>query len=103
MLWLVESEGKVGTPCSLGNQHGVPDCFDFKDAGKLARPPERLFWGYDQQFFDLSTYDHWSVRIGHPVRNHEVLIVFIIPGTKIPRKEGVVIPNSWILELNSRF
>jgi hypothetical protein len=30
-----------------------------------------------------STYDHRSVRTGHPVRNHEVPIVFIIPGTKM--------------------
>jgi len=31
----------------------------------------------------LSTYDHRSVRTGHPVRNHDVSIVFVVLGTKI--------------------
>jgi hypothetical protein len=31
----------------------------------------------------INTYDHRSVRTGHPVRNHEVSIVFIVPGTKM--------------------
>jgi hypothetical protein len=33
------------------------------------------------------TYDHRSVRTGHPVRNHNVSIVFVIPGTKILEKK----------------
>jgi hypothetical protein len=35
--------------------------------------------------------DHRSVRTGHPVRNHEVSTVFIIPGTKM----------LWFLEMPS--
>lgn len=35
----------------------------------------------------LSTYDHRSVRTGHPVQNHEVSIVFVVPGTKILEKK----------------
>jgi hypothetical protein len=31
----------------------------------------------------IGTYDHRSVRTGHPVRNHNVSIVFVIPGTKM--------------------
>jgi hypothetical protein len=33
------------------------------------------------------TYDHRSVRTGHPVRNHDVSIVFVVPGTKILEKK----------------
>jgi hypothetical protein len=40
-----------------------------------------------------STYDHRSVRTGHPVRNHEVSIVFVVPGTKILEKDVVIHGN----------
>jgi hypothetical protein len=35
------------------------------------------------------------VKTGHPVRNHEVSIVFVVLGTKILKK-GVVIAGTWI-------
>jgi hypothetical protein len=44
----------------------------------------------------VNTYDHRSVKTGHPVRNHEVSIVFVVPETKILKKEGVVIAGTWI-------
>jgi len=45
----------------------------------------------------MCTYDHRSVRTGHPVQNHEVSTVFVVPGTKIlNKKKGVVIAGTWI-------
>jgi hypothetical protein len=37
--------------------------------------------------WQLSTYDHRSVKTGHPVRNHDVSIVLVVPGTKILEKK----------------
>ena len=48
-----------------------------------------------EQILLMSTYDHRSVKAGHPVRNHEVSVVFVVPGTKILEK-GVVIAGTWI-------
>jgi hypothetical protein len=42
------------------------------------------------------TYDHWSVNTGHPVRYHEVSIVFVVSRTKILQIEGILIAGSWI-------
>jgi hypothetical protein len=39
------------------------------------------------QFSTSGTYDHRSVRTGHPVRNHNVSIVFLDPGTRILEKK----------------
>jgi hypothetical protein len=42
------------------------------------------------------------VKTGHPVRNHEVSILFVVPGTKNLEKK-VLIPGSWITrDLKSR-
>jgi len=41
--------------------------------------------GYIDEFLHIGTYDHRSVRTGHPVRNHEVSIVFIDPGMRSVR------------------
>jgi hypothetical protein len=44
------------------------------------------------------TYDHRSVRTGHPVRNHDVSIVFVVPGTKILEKKVLFLDSgtqSW--------
>jgi len=43
----------------------------------------------------ISTYDHRSVRTGHPVRNHEVSL-HVDRFNKNPGNEGVVIPGTWI-------
>ena len=49
-----------------------------------------MFTGKDNN----STYDHRSVRTGHPVRNHEVSIVFVVPGTRNLEKK-VLIAGIW--------
>lgn len=38
----------------------------------------------------VNTYDHRSVKTGHPIRNHGVSIVFVVLATEI-LKEGVII------------